>query len=134
MNSFYDEFIGLKAHYLEIRTELEDPRLRKIAFDYKLAGEYFFIVPDCVVTKPPTKMIGLQIEQRSNITIEQTDFFVRSVPRNIPVEIFNYRCFLDAEVINNVLTGIKCRVNYIDDSKGLSYNLVLRKELEQTRY
>lgn len=132
--TLYDQWIDLKAEYLKIRECYGDTRLRAIAFDYKVNNQFLFIVPKCVVTKPPSRLIGLQVEQRSNITIEQSDYYVRSVPRDFPYEAFKKICYLDAMVSGGNLFGISCRVTYIDDSNSLSYDLILRKETEQNRF
>jgi hypothetical protein len=127
----YPTWIDLKAEVLELRTTFQDPRLRAIAFDYKVDNQFLFIVPKCVVTKPPSNMIGLLLENRGNITVESSDYYVKSVPRDFPKEAFKFRCFIDAEVVNNTLKGLPCRVHYIDDKKGLHYNLILKKEIEK---
>jgi len=131
----YARWIDIKAEVLKLRETFGDPRLRALAFEYKVDNQYLFIEPKCVVTKPPQNLIGLQIEQRSNISIESQDYFVRSVPRDFPVEAFKYRCWLDAVVkTNGKLSGIACRVHYVDDTKGLHYDLVLKRETEQKSF
>jgi len=131
----YPEAIRLKASVLKLRETFGDPRLRIIAFDYKVSNQFLFIEPKCIVTKPPSNLIGMVLEQRSNILVEDSDFYVRSVPRDFPVEAFKTRCYLDATIANDgKLRGISCRVHYIDDKKGLHFNLILKKEIEQKRF
>lgn len=130
----YESWIDIKARTLGIRDRFNDPRLRTIAFEYKVDNQFLFVEPRCVVTQPPSNLIGLQLEQRSNILIESIDYYVRSVPRDFPKEAFKFRCWLDAAIAGNQLTGISCRVHYVEDKKGVHYNLVLKKEAEQKRF
>lgn len=132
MSDLYSDLIDLKQDLIAIREDLGDPRLRSLTFETPTG--LVIITPRLTVSIVPPKMVGLPLDSQSNFTIDADDLYVKNVSRNYDIQIFKYRCWLDAVIVSGVITeGTSTRVLKIEDSRGLSYNLVLRKEGEQTR-
>lgn len=132
MSSLYDDLIELKQSLIGIREELGDPRLKSLTFE--LPQGLTTISPKLTVVTVPEKMIGLPIDNDGRFAISADDLLVKNVARSYDRSYFNYRVWLDAVIINGVVTsGISCRVHVINDKSGLSFHLILRKEIEQSR-
>ncbi|XAI95760.1 hypothetical protein [Dolichospermum phage Dfl-JY23] len=129
--SLYSNLINVKQNIISIREKLGDPRLKELVFEYPI-NQYYRVTPKLKVSMVPKNMIGLPLDNKSNIMISADDYYIEDVSRNVPENALRTRAWLDP-IFNDsgvIISGINCRCHVINDKSGLSWDLILRKERE----